>query len=164
TAAEDRLSFRRHNPHTSFAAASDCRKNSNLLVKTVTIATIPKFSGVRGRTFIQPESHRIPHLPIVSAAVKWLEPTPWPGPVPSHGRIPIVNLLDQLRDRPPAKLTRDLCSNLKINARNKEVSSRFHQAGDVPQTIFCSRRLHVAQKVARYHHVLRPKDTDQFRS
>jgi hypothetical protein len=25
TAAEDRLSFRRRNPHTSFAAASDCR-------------------------------------------------------------------------------------------------------------------------------------------
>jgi hypothetical protein len=28
TAAEDRLSFRRRNPHTSFAAASDCGNNS----------------------------------------------------------------------------------------------------------------------------------------
>jgi len=34
TAAENRLSFRRRNPHTSFAAASDCRTIADLWINT----------------------------------------------------------------------------------------------------------------------------------
>jgi len=53
---------------------------------------------------------------------------PLPGPVVSDARISIMDLREQLWDRPPSKLTRDLCSNLEINARNKQASSTIQQA------------------------------------
>src|SRR5262245_24128777 len=57
---------------------------------------------------------------------------------------------------------RHLCSNLKINAGNKQVSSSIHQACNISQTTFCNEWLHVAKKVAGYNDVLRPKNLDQL--
>ena len=62
------------------------------------------------------ESDRISRLPIPLPVVKWLEPPPLNGPPPSHRGIPLVNLLEQFRNRPPAKLSRHFSSNVKVNA------------------------------------------------
>jgi hypothetical protein len=77
--------------------------------------------------------------------------------------ISIVNLLEQLWNRPPTKLMRHLCSNVEINARNEQVSFLIHEARDILQTIFRCRRLHAAKKVVGYHDVLRPESMDQLR-
>ena len=69
-----------------------------------------------------------------------------------------MNLLEQLRYGLPPKLTRYFCSNLKVNAGNEQVSPPIHETSDIPQTIFRSRRLHMAKKVVRYDDVLWSKD------
>src|SRR5262245_22588036 len=112
---------------------------------------------------VQLENGCIPHLPIGPSFVERLQSPPLAGPVSAHGRIAIVNLLDHVRNWLPPKPSRHVCSNFKINPRNKEISSLLHQACNVSQATFCSHRFHVAEKVVRYHHVLRPKNTDQFR-
>ena len=73
-----------------------------------------------------------------------------------------MNLLEQLRYGSPPKLTRYFCSNLKVNAGNEQVSPPIHETSDIPQTIFCSRRLHMAKKVVRYDDVLWSKDIGEL--
>ena len=73
-----------------------------------------------------------------------------------------MNLLQQVRNRPPSELTRHLGSDLEIHAGNKQVPFPVHKARDIPKAVFRSRGLHVAKKIVGDHDVLMPESLDQF--
>src|SRR5207249_5054136 len=105
-----------------------------------------------------PEHGGITGLPILPLSIERLKPPPRPGPVGSDTRIAVVDFVDQLRHRLPAEVKCDLCSNVQIDSCNKQVSSGTNQSCYVAKTPFGIGAGHVAEKIARDYHVLRPKN------
>jgi hypothetical protein len=69
----------------------------------------------------------------------------------------------QLRHRFPAQVKCDLRSNVQIHSRNKKVSSGTNQLRYIAEALFGIVSGHVAEKVTREHHVLRPESVYKFR-
>ena len=69
----------------------------------------------------------------------------------------------QLRYRFPAEVKCDLCSNIQIDSGNKKVSSGANHSPNIPQTFFGIAWDHVAEKIIRHYHVLRPQITNELR-
>src|SRR5260370_25988773 len=81
---------------------------------------------------------------------------------PAHpqGLVAIVDLFQQIRDRFPAEAGCDLGSNVQVDPRNKEISTRSDQSSDVAKASFRVRRTHMAEKPVGNYNVLRPQSID----
>src|SRR5271165_4753867 len=63
----------------------------------------------------------------------------------------------------PSQIVGNLCSDVQVNPRNKEIPPGAHQTRDVTQTTFCRQGRHMTEKIARDHNILGPQGVDSLR-
>src|SRR5579884_1906749 len=106
---------------------------------------------------------RVTDPPVALLLVERLKSPPVPRPVGAHGRIAVVDLGEKIRNRFPAQVQGDLCSDVQVNSGNKQIAAGSDQSGNVAQALVCFGWSHVAEKVARNHDVVASEAFHKFR-
>ena len=110
-----------------------------------------------------PERGGITGLPIVPLSVERLKPPPLPGPVGSHRRVAVVDFRNQLRTGSQPRSSATFVRTSRSTPETKRYPPGLTSRAIFRRHFFGIGWGHVAEKVTRHHHILRPKNTYEFR-